>query len=204
MPAALPTQKFIEVDEIKEGVMILKNKSLRSVLICSSVNFELKSTEEQEATLFQFQNFLNSLDFSLQILVRSRRLDINKYLDEMKQLQKEQEDELMRIQIEEYVEFIEGFVALQNIMSKTFYTIVPLDLALVEAGGGGILGSLLGGKKAAPSKVEGKSDEKFQGNKDQLIQRVSHVIGGLRTVGIRAIQLGDEELKEFLFKVYNP
>lgn len=208
----LPIQQFIEAEDIKEGTIILKNKTLRAVLMCSSVNFELKSEEEQNATLYQFQNFLNSLDFHLQLLVRSRKLDISKYLDALRQKEKEEENELMKIQTQEYTEFIDGLVKLQNIMSKTFYAVVPLDLALVEVPGassglGGILGNLFGrGAKRPNSHAERGEEagrEQFQKNKSQLAQRVVNIANGLRAVGIKAVQLNDEELRELLYNSYN-
>ena len=205
---AIPIQQFIEVDEIKEGVMILKNKSMRAVLMCTSVNFELKSGDEQEATLYQFQNFLNSLDFHLQFLVRSRKLDLTGYLDSMRERSKSESNELMRIQTDEYVEFVKSLIELQNIMSKTFYTVVPLDFAIAEDAGG-FFGNLFKGgpgKKYASKEVDPAvaKDEGFDRNKNQLMQRVNHVVGGLSAVGIRAATLGDEELQELLFSAYNP
>lgn len=206
----LPIQQFIEVEDIQEGTIVLKNKTLRAVLMCSSVNFELKSSEEQEATLYQFQNFLNSLDFYLQFLVRSRKLDISKYLDDLRQKEKAEENELMKIQTQEYTEFIDGLVKLQNIMSKTFYAIVPLDVAMVEiadpalrGGLGGVIANLFNTKKKDAAPPDVGRDEQFQKNKSQLAQRVVNVSNGLRAVGIKAVQLNNEELKELLYNSYN-
>ena len=92
------TQDFLQIDQIREGVVVLKSKALRGILMISSLNFSLKSEEEQTAILYQFQNFLNSLDFPCQIVVQSRRLNITGYLDKLKKLEQEQEDELLQIQ----------------------------------------------------------------------------------------------------------
>src|SRR4030042_3804043 len=100
--AQIATQQFLEIDEIKEGIVLLKNKSLRGILMVSSLNFALKSAEEQEATIYQFQRFLNSLDFSLEIVVQSRTLNITGYLDKLSDLAKDQENELLKIQTVEY------------------------------------------------------------------------------------------------------
>jgi len=103
------TQQFLEIDKIREGVVVLKNKSLRGIIMVSSLNFALKSDEEQQAIIYQFQNFLNSLDFSLEIVVQSRKLNITGYLDKLKGLAKSQENELLKIQTLEYQKFIKDF-----------------------------------------------------------------------------------------------
>ena len=127
-PKVSPTQQFLEIDQIREGVVVLKNKSLRGIIMVSSLNFALKSDEEQKAVIYQFQNFLNSLDFSLEIMVQSRRLNITGYYDKLSDLEKKQENELLKIQIGEYRKFIEKLVAGGSIMSKNFFVVVPFSL----------------------------------------------------------------------------
>ena len=122
MPA---TQDFLEIDQIREGMVILKNKALRGVMMVSSINFALKSEEEQSAIISQFQGFLNSLDFSAQIVVQSRRLNITGYLDKLQQLANRQPNELLRVQAQGYHKFIDELVAGGAIMSKTFFVIIP-------------------------------------------------------------------------------
>ncbi|GAH03461.1 unnamed protein product, partial [marine sediment metagenome] len=122
------TQDFLKFDQIRDGVIILKNKGLRSILMVSSLNFALKSSEEQNAIIYQFQNFLNSLDFSCQILIQSRRLNIIGYLDKLEDIEKKEENELLKVQITEYRKFIEGIMAGGTIMQKTFYVIIPFSI----------------------------------------------------------------------------
>src|SRR3989338_9482898 len=111
------TQEFLEVDQIREGIIVLKNKTLRGVLMVSSTNFALKSADEQNAIVYQFQSFLNSLDFSCQIVIQSRKLNITGYLDQIKALEAKQQNELLKIQTGEYYNFINELVSAGTIMS---------------------------------------------------------------------------------------
>ena len=127
MPKA-STQQFLEIDQIREGVMILKNKALRAVMMVSSLNFALKSDEEQSAIIYQFQNFLNSLDFPCQIIIQSRKLNITGYLDKVKDLELKQKNELLKVQTKEYYNFINELVSTGTIMSKSFFVVIPFTL----------------------------------------------------------------------------
>ena len=118
MPKGVPAQQFLSVDTIREDIVILKDGGFRVVLMCSSLNFALKSADEQDAIIFQYQNFLNSLDFPVQFVIQSRRLNVSPYLESLKGRQKEEDNELLKIQIAEYVEFVKTFVDATNIMSK--------------------------------------------------------------------------------------
>ena len=122
------TQEFLEMKDIREGVLILKDNNIRGILMVSSMNFALKSDEEQSAIIYAFQNFLNSLDFSCQIVLQSRNLNITPYLDNIRALEKNQPNELLRAQISSYEEFIKGLVQSDSIMVKSFYVVVPYSL----------------------------------------------------------------------------
>jgi len=190
------TQQFLEIDQIREGVIILKNKALRGVLMVSSLNFALKSEDEQKAILYQFQNFLNSLDFSCQIIVQSRRLNLTGYIDKLKELEKKQENELLKIQIKGYQEFIESLVAAGIIMSKNFFVVVPFTL--FEVGGIAPIELL-----KAP-KIPTLTEEQFQRCKNQLWQRMEFLVLGLRRCGLQAIPLSTEELIELFWGIHHP
>lgn len=194
MPKA-PTQKFLEIDQIKEGVVVLRNKALRGVLMSSSLNFALKSEDEQTAIIYQFQNFLNSLDFSLQISVQSRRLNITGYLDKLKELEQQEKNDLLKLQISEYQKFIRELIAESSIMSKNFFVIVPFTL--VE------LPRLTGEKKSRPKGVS-LTEERFQRAKNQLWQRMEFVALGLRRCGLEVMPLNTTELIELFWGVYHP
>ncbi|MFM2331101.1 MAG: hypothetical protein RLZZ26_608, partial [Candidatus Parcubacteria bacterium] len=117
------TQQFVPVKEIKDGVIILKDGGYRGVLMCSSINFGLKSADEQHAITLGFQNLLNTLDFSIQIVVNSRRMDLRPYLALLEEKQADQKTELMKIQLHEYMEFVRSFADQANIMTKSFYIV---------------------------------------------------------------------------------
>jgi len=192
------TQRFLEIDQIREGVIVLRNKALRGLLMVSSVNFALKSDEEQSAIVYQFQNFLNSLDFSCQIVIQSRRLNITGYLEKLKELETNQENELLRMQTGEYYNFIKSLVEAGTIMIKTFYVVIPFTMGEVE-GFTGPSRSLI--KKPEISTL---SEEMFQRCKSQIWQRMEFVALGLRRCGLRAIPLTTPELIELFWSIHHP
>lgn len=191
--AKFSTQDFLEFDQIKEGIIILKNKGLRSVLMVSSLNFALKSADEQNAILYQFQNFLNSLDFSCQILAQSRRLNIVGYLDKLEEIEKKEGNELLKIQIADYRKFIKNIMEGGSIMQKTFYVIVPFSLIEAQAAEGQV-----------KAKIPALTEEIFQRCKSQLLQRVEFVILGLRSCGLQAVPLSTLELSELFWGLHHP
>ncbi|OGG76449.1 hypothetical protein A2950_02320 [Candidatus Kaiserbacteria bacterium RIFCSPLOWO2_01_FULL_55_19] len=193
------TQQFVPVKEIRNGVIILKDGSYRGVLICSSINFGLKSTDEQHAITLGFQSFLNTLDFSIQILINSRRMDLRPYLALLEEKSAEQKTELMRVQLHEYIEFVRSFTDQANIMTKSFYVIVPyaprFSAAAASAG-------FLHRKSAATNTAAAEST--FAEDQAQLEQRLTLVGAGLAGIGVRAVSLGTEEEIELLYRAFNP
>lgn len=201
MPTGAPSQQFLAIDSIREDIVSLKDGGLRVVLMCSSLNFALKSTDEQDAIIFQYQNFINSLDFPVQFVIHSRRLNIAPYLETLKERYKDEESELLKIQISEYIEFIKTFVDMTHIMSKTFYAVVPFTPAGLEKTGflSGALSALgIGGKSTAGD------TSSFEEHKNQLWQRVDTVVSGLQRFGVRSAPLNTEELIELFYGLYNP
>ncbi len=138
----MSTQKYVDVEEVRDGVIVLKNGSLRAVLLVSSINFDLKATEEQDSIISQYQNFLNSLDFPIQIVVSSRKLNIKPYLEYLKKKENQLTNELLNLQLSEYQNFIKNLAEVSNIMSKFFYVVVPFYP--VESSGGGFLDKFFG------------------------------------------------------------
>lgn len=194
------TQDFVPISEIRDGVIVLKNGGLRAVVLASSVNFALKSADEQTSILFQFQNFLNSLDFSTQIMIQSKKLDIRPYIALLESRYQEQTSELMKIQVKEYVDFIKAFVDSTNIMSKSFFVVVPYDPPIITSGNNPI-------KKILPSNKDQKdqgTEQRFAEYRDQLEQRVAVVEQGLVRCGVRTVELGTEEVVELFYKLFNP
>jgi type IV secretory pathway VirB4 component len=195
------TQDFVPVKEVRDGIIILKDGGLRAVLLASSINFALKSDDEQTAFITQFQNFLNSLDFSVQIFIESRMLDIRPYVATLEAAHKEQLDDLMRIQIREYIEFIKSFTETASIMTKNFFVVVPYSTAGISAGVSGPSSFLPWNRKKGSAEEENKS---FGEQVSQLEQRIGIVQQGLVRTGVRTVQLGTEEAIELLYKLFNP
>jgi hypothetical protein len=198
---AAEVQKFIEVKEIRNGIAIMKDNSLRAVCACSSINFDLLSSTEQEAVINRFQEFLNSLDFPLQIVIASRHFQIENYLDQIRELEKKQTNELLRIQTSEYISFVQSFVEFANIMNKSFYAIVPFSI--VESKEEGFLGSIKNIISSQKPNKEHFEIEKLNQYKNQLDQRVNMIIQGLQALGIKTIPLNDEQLTQLYFEFYN-
>lgn len=195
-----PTQQFLDVAEVKEDTIVLKNGSLRSVMAVSAINYDLKSSEEQDAIVNQYQNFLNSLDFPVQILISSRKLNMNNYLEFIESREKEQNNELLRLQISEYKNFIGQLVTVSNIMEKNFYIIVPFSP--IESKETGFFSNLT--NMLNPQKNILEKREAFETYRNQLFQRVDHVIAGLSGIGLRIVPLQTQDLIELLYESYNP
>jgi len=201
---AKATQDFVPIKEVRDGVMVLKDGSMRSLLMVSSLNFALKSPDEQDAIIYQFQNFLNSLDFSVQIVVQSKELDIRPYIALLEEREKNELNELMRMQIKEYVQFIKTFVEQSNIMTKTFFAVIPYAPSIIGQGGVSSLSKFTGGQD---KKLQDKALEQtrlFEESRTQLEQRTSVVQQGLTRCGLTTIQLGTDEMVELLYKSFNP
>lgn len=192
-------QEFVPIKEVRGGVMVLKDNSLCGVLLASSINFALKSQDEQEATISQFQNFLNSLDFTVQFFIQSRKLDIRPYLALMQERLAAQTEDLMRVQVREYIEFIKLFTDRANIMSKHFFIVVPYSPPIVD------VQKTLERRIFGGENLRAKSqDSGFEEHRTQLEQRMGIVEQGLVRCGVRTVPLGTEEVIELLYKQFNP
>lgn len=194
------TQHFVPLRDIKDNVVISKTGQMNMVLLASSINFALKSADEQEAILRQFQSFLNTIDFSVQFYVQSRRLDIQPYLDMLASRESQQDNDLMKIQLREYMQFMKTFVSEVDVMSKSFFVVVPYTPvgANLESSLGNFK-EILGGKKNVYF-----DDKNFAEHKLQLEQRVSLVEQGLSSIGVRTILLQNDELVELYYHIFNP
>lgn len=194
------SQDFVPVKEVRDGVAILKDETLRAVVLASSLNFSLKSEDEKTAILLQFQEFVNSLDFSVQIFIQSRRLDIRPYIALLEARGKEQMSDLMKIQIREYVDFIRNFTDSTNIMTKSFFIVIPYSPAIINKNTSFIPFR----KKGSSEEVAQNKIADFEENRTQLEQRVGVVEQGLVRCGVRVARLGTEEIIELFYKIFNP
>ena len=197
------TQEFVPIKEVRDGIVILKDGSLRSLLMASSINLALKSADEQSAIIGQFQSFLNSLEFPVQFFIESRDLDIRPYVALLEERYVAELDDLMKIQIREYIVFIKDFTERANIMTKNFFIVVPYDPALIARGGGGLsaISSLISTNKSGTATL---TDEQFEQYRTQLEQRISSIEQGLIRTGVRVVKLGTEEVIELFYKLFNP
>lgn len=193
--AKASTQDFLEIEQIREGVVVLKNQTLRGVLMISSLNFALKSEEEQQAIIYQFQNFLNTLDFSLQVVIQSRKLNIADYLDKIKGLEAKQPNELLRAQTASYYDFVKSLIESGTIMSKNFFLVVPYSVIEEAASSGEFF--------RAP-RIPVLTEEQFQRCKSQLWQRMEFLALGLKRIGLQAMALATPELIEFFWALHHP
>lgn len=199
-PKGGSTLQYVSIKTIQDGVVVLKNGTLRAVLLVSTVNFDLKSSDEQRAIIGAYQNFLNSLDFQIQIVISSRKLNVQPYIELLQNKAREQRNELLKLQITEYQEFIRNLTEVTNIMSKYFYIVIPF--APVEDNQQGVLGKVSNIMRPADRIME--SEALFETYKSQLWQRVDHVAAALGGTGLNFTTLTTEELIELYYGMYNP
>ncbi|MFA5792017.1 MAG: hypothetical protein WC884_03200 [Candidatus Paceibacterota bacterium] len=198
---AKATQEFIPIKEVRDGIIVLKNDELRAIVLANSINLSLKSNDEQRATIMQFQNFINTLDFSVQISVQSRKLDIRPYLLLLEDRIKVQNEPLLKLQTREYIEFIRNFTESVSIMTKSFFVVVPYTHTILKSNNG-IFDRLFSRKNKEEIRIAKQID--FEEKRSQLEERVSVIQQGLGRCGINSAQLGTEEVVEVLYKVFNP
>jgi type IV secretory pathway VirB4 component len=196
------TQNTLLISEIKDGVVILKDGSLRGVILGSAVNYDLMSPEEQEGVEFAYQGFLNSLHFPVQIVIKSQKIDISRYLEKLDALRSEQPNELLRTLMEDYTANIRSLIEEVNIMDKQFYVVVPFFPPLIEQK----KITLIEGLKQAfqPTPMITVQEEDFRKYKQELSQRMALVANGMSQMGIRALSLGSQELVDLYYTWYNP
>ncbi len=192
------TQSFLRISEIKSDTVVLDDGTLRAILGVSSTNFDLKSQEEQNAIIFSFQRFLNSLDFTVQILMQSRKMEIGSYLEKLKRIAEKQTNELLRVQTVEYIEFISRLIENASIMNKNFYIIIPLGQSIFPAAPG-FFSRLFGGKaKEAAQRIQN-----FEKEKESLDTRVSAIESNLSGIGIKTSRLKTEDIIQLYYNSYN-
>jgi len=204
--SAKSSQEFVPIKEVRNGIIILKDGGLRAILLASSLNLSLKSADEQTAIINEFQNFLNGLDFPVQISMQSRRLDIRPYLLTLEARLKEQVEPLLKIQTKEYIDFIKSFTDEVNIMTKSFFIVVPYSPSMIKSSDG-IIDGLLGGstqKKQIEDTKKAMDLASFEEKRTQLDQRVGVIAGGLGRIGIRTSQLQTDQIVELFYKTFNP
>ena len=194
------TQKYLDISEIKQDTVVMRDGTLRSVLLISSINFALKSEEEQSAIVAAYVSFLNNISFPLQIVIQSRELNIDNYIKDLKQKEKEQTNELLKVQTQEYIQYIQELVDISKIMSKRFYIIVPYNPLSDKQKK--FFSRLLDVFK--PSTLIKIKEERFRRRQQELNRRTDHIESGLRSIGLNSQRLDTQALIELYYNTYNP
>jgi len=196
----ISTQQYLNIAEIKDDTVVLKDGTLRAILLVSSINFALKSEDEQNAVIDSYIRFLNNISFTLQIVIQSRELDIDNYLEYLKGKEKEQTNKLLKVQTADYIEYIKELTSLGKIMNKRFYVIIPYDpLTDKHKGFGSSLREAL-----KPATIIKLKDKTFKSYSEMLERRVDSVAGGLESMGMAAARLDTQSLIELYYRTYNP
>jgi len=194
------TQKSIDIAGIKDGIVIMKNGEYRIIISVSSINFSLKSEEEKNAIIFQFQSFLNSLHFPIEIVIRSKRVELGPYLEKIKALANKQTNEQLKNQAIEYVAFVSKLIEVANIMKKSFYVVIKQN-ALVPKARTGLIGNLFNKQTAETLRI---AEEEYKKNIEMLKEKATTICSGLSAMGLRSSQLMTDEIINFFYQAYNP
>ena len=197
---SVSTKQHLDISEIRDNIVVLKDGTVRAVLFCSSVNFALKSEEEQQALISAYVSLLNSLEYPLQIVIQSRRLNIEDYLERLKQVEKEQANTLLKVQTADYRKFVSELVQLGQITEKRFYVIVPYNPLSDKR-----KGFFSRFREAfAPALIVRLREKQFEERKSALLSRVEHTITALGSMSVKAIMLDTQGLIELYYDAYNP
>lgn len=197
-PKRPSTQEHINISRIQDGVVITKDGGMRMVLLVSAVNFALKSEQEQNALVFQYQNFLNSLTFPIQIVVQSRQLDLTGYLAKLDERLTNETNELLQIQTQDYIDFVKRLITIANIMDKKFFIVIPYDPVSLK--NRGFFEKLMNNSHRGPD----ISLTEFKHYREEILQRANVIMGGLSPLGIRSIPLDTQQLIELYYQTFNP
>ncbi len=196
----ITTQQYLDIAQIHDDTVIMKDGTLRAVLLVSSINFALKSEEEQNALILAYANMLNVLDYPIQIVIQSRKLNVDNYLERLRQAEKDQKNELLKMQIGDYRGFISELVELGQIMSKKFFVVVPFNpLSNKQKGFYTRFKEIL-----TPALFVSLRQEMFLKRKKDLDSRVAQMLSQLLSMGLSAVKLDTQGLIELFYNSYNP
>lgn len=204
-PQQNTTQNSLLISEIRDNMVIMSDGSFRAVVACKSINFDLMSSREREGVEFSYQNFLNALYFPVQIFIRSQRVDIGPYIDRLAGIRKSQDNMLLNVLMDDYINFIDILSQEANIMDKSFFVIVPYypagDLNNVRDQAKGFFGKIFAKPQNTATKIDKAAYDKA---KDEIKNRVDSVTSGLFQIGVKSVQLNTKELGELYYNMYNP
>jgi hypothetical protein len=199
------TQNTLLISEIRDNIVVMKDGSFRTVVACQSINFDLMSSREREGIEYSYQNFLNSLTFPVQIFIRSQRVDIGPYIDRLMQIRRGQDNMLLNVLMDDYINFIDTLSQEANIMDKSFFIVIPFfptgDLSDLKNQTKGFFGKIFAKPQQGPTKIDQVTYSKAV---DEIKNRVDLVTSGLFQMGVKSIQLNTKELGELYYNIYNP
>lgn len=199
------TQSTLQLSEIRDSMVIMIDGSFRTVVACKSINFDLMSDREREGVEYSYQNFLNSLNFPVQILVRSQRVDIGPYIEKLVSTRRSQDNMLLGVLMDDYINFIDALSQEANIMEKSFYIVIPYfpagDAANLLEQGKGFFGKLFARPQNTITHIDAAA---YQKAKDEMKNRVDAVTAGLFQIGVQSVQLDTKSLGELYYNYYNP
>lgn len=200
------TQSTLLISELRDGLVIMKDGSFRAVIACKSINFDLMSSTEREGIEYSYQNFINSLEFSTQILIRSQRVDIGPYLERLNQIRKTNDNMLLGVLMDDYINFVDVLSQEANIMDKSFFIVIPYytseEAEKMTNQAKNFFTSF--GKKAATTAVTKIDRPTYDRAVSEMNNRVESVISGLFQIGIHAVRLNTRELSELYYNFNNP
>ena len=203
--APLSTQSTLLISELRDGLVVMKDGSFRAVIACQSINFDLMSENEREAVEYSYQNFLNSLGFTTQILIRSQRVDIGPYIERLTNIRKNTDNMLLGVLMDDYINFIDILSQEANIMDKSFFIVIPYysssDAEKVLTQTKNIFSSFSKPKQAEVTKIDRATYDKAV---TELNNRVESVISGLFQIGIHSVRLNTRELGALYYNFNNP
>jgi hypothetical protein len=190
---------FLQVAEIRDSVLVLRESQMRCILAVSSTNFALKSQQEQEMIIGTFQGILNSIDFPIQIVVQNRRVNLDSYIEKLKHLQDTQTNDLLRVKMQEYIEYIQNIIKEANIMEKNFYIVAGYDPISIKEG---IFGSFL--RSLNPARIVKQKQEDFLKNRKMIMTRVDEIASKMGGLDLKVSLLNTEQLIALMYNCYNP
>lgn len=193
------TQRFLDIAEIREDTVVMRDGTLRAVILVSSINFALKSEDEQNAIISAYVSFLNNIDFPLQIVIQSRELNIENYLESLRQKEKEQTNELLKIQIFEYIQYIQELITMSKVMNKRFYVVVSYNPMSDKQKS--FFTRLFDVFK--PATLIKMKQEKFLERRVELTRRIDNITSGLSSIGLNTVTLDTQSLIELYYNSYN-
>lgn len=194
------TQRFLDIAEIRDDMVIMNDGTVRGVLLVSSINFALKSEPEQEAIIQSYVTFLNGLDYPIQIVIQSRRMNIDAYVASLNTQEKTTTNDLLRAQIADYRTFVSELVELGQIMQKRFYVVVPYDPLTNKKRGFWQRLSLV----LSPAAAAKLNEKQLSDRREQLARRMALAGGNMMSMGLQTVRLDTQGLIELYYNAYNP